>query len=680
MGANEIIELEKLTSKLLETRGVHHVMVVDDSLDAGPEQWKDLLPAIQDDIRTTIEANPELESWLEQEGLALPDSGASLEAEHYLERLKARMLEREDLLAIWKGIIEPSVGSARKEVDDLIDSLEALGLVVQPSGIRDPKDPPVDVSVIFIDYTLDDTDPENLAARAIEEIERIHQSLKTPIKPIVLLMSSRTHLSPELKISFHDETNIMAGMFLGFQKEELKGTSLCVILTGIAENWPNAVALQSFIHDVSDASQAANDAVKEMVQALTLEDFSLIQLLSLNADGHPLGEYLLWLIGAYFKQRLGKNESVQLRKAGIDRMVFQAPATTDWGPSDAFLSAYRSAVFADADEDIAADRYPALSEAAKELSGQPDDIVALHFGDVFVETVDGSPRAHIVMTPECDLAFGGSRAFPREHAVVLIPGNMTPGRPFKMSGGNAARTELLRWNNEDWRVDWQFKEGQVVNLGEFREASQKRELKRVARVEFSFASDVQRAFVADLTRVGLPVVPPQFQSHEVIVFVEDWKQDLQIVFGPIRDGAYLFSSPQYSEWKCILSDDVVIELLRNLDRAMELAEVGPSPEELEKTPVSMRDDRERKANRRVKRNVENLQELCENPDSILTLKGPHDLDVSTGEKILPNVTITNKSQIAGRHAQTVLTIQLRNPADRESEVQGEDVDRLDMEA
>ncbi len=668
MGTNEVTELKELTASLLEARGVQSVMVVDDSLDAGPEQWRDLLPAIQDDIRTTIEANADLESWLEEKDLTPPDSVAAPEAEHYLERLKERAPERDDLLAIWKGIIEPSIGSARKEVDDLIDSLEALGLVVQPSGIRDPKDPPCGVSVIFIDYTLDDTDPENLAARAIEEIKRIHSSLKTSIRPIVVLMSSRTHLSSELKISFRDETRIMAGMFLGFQKEKLKGPSLCVILSGIAENWPNAVALQSFIHTLSDASQAATDAVKEMVQALTLEDFSLIQLLSLNADGHPLGEYLLWLIGAYFKQRLGKNEAVQSSKASVDRMVFQAPATTDWGPSDAFLSAYRAAVFADVDEDISADRYPALSEAAKELSGHSDDIVALHFGDVFVESLDGSPKAHIVMTPECDLAFGGSRAFPRGHGVLLIPGKMTPARPFEMSGGNAARTELLRWNNEDWRVDWQLKEGEIVNLGDFRKGAQQRELKRVARVEFSFAADVQRAFVGDITRVGLPVVPPQFQSQDVIVYVEDWKRDLQIVFGPVHAGAYLFSSPQYKEWKCVLSDDVVIELLGNLDKAMELAEVTPNPEELEKTSVDKRDERKQRANARVKRNTENLKELSENLDSVLALKGPHDLDVSIGEKILPNVTITNKTQIAGRHAQTVLTIQLRDPEDRESGV------------
>ena len=668
MEANKVTELRELTAKLLEARGVRNVMVVDDSLDAGPEQWKDLLPAIQDDIRTTIEANPDLESWLGEEGLAPPESVAAPEAEHYLERLKERVSERDDLSTIWQGIIEPSVGSARKEVDDLVQSLEALGLVVQPSGIWDPMDPPSGVSVIFIDYTLDDTDPENLAAKAIDEIKRIHRSLKTSIKPIVVLMSSRTHLSSELKISFRDETRIMAGMFLGFQKEELKGPSLWVILSGIADNWPNAVALQSFVHSVSDASQAATDAVKAMVQDLTLEDFSLIQLLSLNADGQPLGEYLLWLMGAYFRQCLGRDEAVHSSKADVDRMVFQAPATTDWGPSDAFLSAYRAAVFSDVDEDISADRYPALGEAAKELSGHPDDIVALHFGDVFVETIDGSPKAHIVMTPECDLAFGGSRAFPRQHGVLLIPGKMIPARPFEMSGGNVTRTELLRWNDEDWRVDWQLKEGEIVNLGNFRRTAQERELKRVARVEFPFAADVQRALVGDLTRVGLPAAPPQFQSQDVMVFVEDWKQDLQIVFGPIHDGAFLFSSPQYEEWKCVLSDDVVIELLGNMDKAMELAEVAPSPEELDKTPEDKRADREQKAKARVKRNIERLKELSEDPDSILALKGPHDLDVKVGEKVLPNVTITNKTQIAGRHAQTVLTVQLRNPEHRESGV------------
>ena len=47
---------------LLNNRGVHSVMVIDDSLDAVPEQWKDLSAETRDDIQNAIEDSLELEA------------------------------------------------------------------------------------------------------------------------------------------------------------------------------------------------------------------------------------------------------------------------------------------------------------------------------------------------------------------------------------------------------------------------------------------------------------------------------------------------------------------------------------------------------------------------------------------------------------------------------------------
>ena len=243
------------------------------------------IPGVQDEIRTFIEGEPELEEWLKQEDLALPESAASPEAEDFLEKLRQRVSEREDLVTVWEGYIEPFVGAARKEVEQLIECLRELGITVHASGIGDPKDPPDDVSVIFIDYTLDDSNVEDVAAESIAEINRIHDALTTPRRPIVVLMSSRTKLVSELKIRFRDRTGIMAGMFFGFQKEELKGIGLHAILNDIAENWPKAVALQSFVHTVAEASHSAAKQVSSLVRRLTLEDFALIQLLKEELKG-----------------------------------------------------------------------------------------------------------------------------------------------------------------------------------------------------------------------------------------------------------------------------------------------------------------------------------------------------------------------------------------------------------
>ena len=66
-----------------------------------------------------------------------------------------------------------------------------LDLDVHPSGIQERADVPEDVSVIFIDYALDNSKTEDLAAESIKEINRVLGDVDSSRKPIVVLMSRR---------------------------------------------------------------------------------------------------------------------------------------------------------------------------------------------------------------------------------------------------------------------------------------------------------------------------------------------------------------------------------------------------------------------------------------------------------------------------------------------------------
>ena len=647
---------------LLNNRGVHSVMVIDDSLDAVPEQWKDLSAETRDDIQNAIEDSLELEEWLKEKDLLPPDSVASSRADKYLDNLASWQKEREDLRAIWLGYIESQpVRAARKVVDELVRSLEGLGIEVLASGILTSQNPPDDLSIIFIDYDLDESNSDDMAAASIREINRIYGNLQHSSKPIVVLMSNKETLSPELKLRFREQTKIMPGMFFGFHKDDLKEMRLHVILYDIADNWRKALALQTFIDEITKASNSAAEAVALLVEGLTLEDFALIQLLSLNADGQPLGEYVLWLIGVYFKQQLGRNDEVQNSQGAVDRMVFATPPITEWGPSDSFLAAYRAAVFADADHDLSSDRYPPLDGPAKAVSGDLDNIVALHFGDVFVEDEGDSPTAYVVLTPECDLVFGGARPFPHNRSVVLMPGKMINELPFKSVGNGPARTELVHWKGKDWKIEWRIKRAETITLGKFKAWVQQKDLRRVGRIEFSFAAAIQSVYAANLTRIGLPVMPPQFQPHHTTVYVENWNKALIPVTDTIHNGAYLISSPQLEERQCILSDQLLIELQRSLPEAMELAKESPTEEDLEKIPEGHRVALREAARARVTTNTANLETFSGSSESIIALRGPHELDKPIEVSDVASITITSKAKEAGYHAKTVLTIHLESP-------------------
>ena len=663
-GQNETFTNSSAIEARLKGSDIRTVMVVDDLLDAGPEQWRALLSPDRTRVLEFIEDHPDLEGWLQNEELSPPESVSENRAEHYLELLKGRLSANEELRELWDEIIDPSLNGAKRVVEELIEHLRGLGVDVHPSGIRVPQAPPENVSVIFIDYALDHTQKDPAAA-SIQEFKRIRGILDPSGKPIVVLMSDQTKLTPADEARFRRDTGIMPGMFFRFQKEDLKGISLHLILTDIAENRDKAVMLDSFINAVSTASQTAANDVSSLVQGLTLEDFALIQLLSLNADGHPLGEYVLWLIGVYFKQLLERNQDVRTIRSNVDQLVFTAPPLTEWGPSGSFLSAYRAAVFADASPHITSGDYPALDEKAKKNSGNAGDIVALHFGDMFVGEKDGSLTAYIVLTPECDLVFGGSRAFPRTRSVILLPGNMTDEPPFKRRNDTATRTELLYWNGKDWRIQWRVKEAESIRLGKFRKWTEKKNLTRVARMEFAFASDIQRAYVGNLTRVGIPVVPPQFQPQNATIYVRGWDGRLHRVCAPIENGAYLISSPQLEQQKCILSDYVLIELQKNLPLAQQMATQMPADDELEHLPEQHKTERKEAARERIVLNETELNSFSGDPATITALKGPHDIEDSTVKEALSYVTISSNPNIPRGHANTLFTIHLGNPAEAE---------------
>ena len=671
-------------AQLLLDRGVRDVMVIDDALDAGPDRWIDLPIEVRELIKAAISENETLATRLQEQNLMPPENVASPGAECFLEKIQEIVPKDDDLRIIWEGHIEPfSKGLAKKEVNEIVGRLEALGITVHACGVIDPQDPPEHLSVVFIDYALDDTDSGNpptrsigehpleetksgdLAAKSIEEINRIYDCLHSSNKPIVVLMSGRSKLTPADQARFRDETKIMPGMFFACQKSDMKGIGLDVILNDIGNNWDKALALQSFSHSVSEATQIAASAVSSMFNGLTLEDFALIQSLSLNADGHPLGEYVLWLTGAYFEQELGRNQAVRTSKAHVDKLVFEAPPITEWGPSHSFVSAYQAAAFADAD-DISSDAYPALDEEAKKRSGNLNDVVALHFGDVFVQEGVASSIAYVVLTPECDLVFGGLRPFPRNRSVVLLPGNLANEPPFKKSSDSTHRTELLRWKESNWRIQWRMKEVESVPLGNFNEWARQKNVTRVARIAFSFAAAIQHAYAGNLTRVGLPVVPPQFHPQNASVYVERWNQRLQRVCGPISNGAHLISSPQFEERKCILSDYLLMELQRNLPTAIDLARQLPTDEDLVKIPEEQREIAKNRAMERVHGNETNLRAFAENPAAIIALKGPHNLDSLTEAIELSDVTISSDGQALVSHPKTVLTVHLEDPGDAET--------------
>ena len=602
------------------------ILVVDDQLD--PQLWSNLPEENRNGFIDAVEKHDELSAWLKKEDLTPPTSISSAISDGYLEKLRGHLNEETDLLGLWNEFVSPAFPGF-EQIRNVVANLESLnGPEIVASGVRNPKDPPENLALILMDYTLDDaenipslTDPAHRSTASINELKRIYDELGDDPRPIVVLMSARNP-SKDQQDQFREQTDTMPGMFYFTAKDKLRGGDLYYILGCIAGTLPNASYLQSFNNEVATATDAAAKSVAELVKKLTLEDYAHIQMLGLYGDGHPLGEYVLSLLSEYFVEQLANNEHVSDNQKYIDRMNFEAPPMESAGPTDAFVKAYQAAVYTSADTNLIADDYPPLSEKAARNSGEPAERVSLHFGDLFVE--QESRRVYMVATPACDLAFGGSRPFEANTSVLLIPGQLKRANRMTENTAPRARTDLFGWRDDTWTIYWRLKQAITVPIGEFRAWAEDGETTRdrVKRIKFLFAAEIQSAYASDLTRVGVPVSPPVFKTYQATAYVKAPNRKPEPLLGPVSNGGHLFTSPRIS--KCLLSDELIQRLREALPEAIKSTQNEPEDSFFEKIPEQQKEAAKNGYRDQSVEISEKLTELSKDLPGILRLRGLHD--------------------------------------------------------
>lgn len=654
---NTVMDIEKHLpapkefGRLLREKELSTVLVIDDLLD--PPLWSALLDDNRNSFISDIERDEKLYKWLEEKDLLPPRSIASQKAETYLENIEALLNENQALELIWNEHVLTSF-EGKSVVQELVSNLEALGLNVISVGVQGKLEIPKSMSVIFLDFTLEERDRN----APINVLNSIYARLDSDsVRPMVVLMS-QNNLTAEEEYWVRDETKTMPGMFCSYHKSLLKGINLHLLLKTLAGTLANAQSLQLFSNAVADATVDAANKVAALVKEVRLEDYALIQLLSLHSDGHPLGDYVLWLLATYFAQHLSQNKKVQASQEQIDRMVFDIPPVTSWGPSEAFSRAYKAAIFAPVTKDFKGSNFPALTSEAENNSGDSSKIVVLHFGDVFVEGT--TKRAYMIASPECDLAFGGGRAFPKNRSVVLIPGKLVHANtPFQKGTENHLRTEMFEWNDQNWRIEWRLKEVLTVPLGEFRQWTEDKSTPRehVKQIRFQFASEIQRAYAADLTRVGVPVIPPLVQSFEATIFVRNVRKKAEKICEPISTGALLFTTSRYC--KLMFQDKLYQTFLAKLPVAIQLAQKMPSNSELERIQTDKRAAVLEKCQSQAQKNVEELMSIDFSMSTLDLMRNPHEYEnLNKPLKIFSWLMITTQRPSQCEDGEPILTIYL----------------------
>jgi hypothetical protein len=473
---------------------------------------------------------------------------------------------------VWqKSLVGLRLGARSESLDVIMGNLRGLGIKVRPFGAATPvKGSDMDgVQLVFLDWLLGEGDELETVGASIKQAQDLISSWPSgQAKPILILMSSSDRVLAKAE-EFRKLSGILAGAFYAVAKRDLEDLfTLHLHLCMFAISMPAAHRVQRFVKDLKDEIGKAETSFVDGISELTLTDYAFIQRLSLQEDGHPLGDYLLWLFGSYFGHLLF-GAAMKDARADLDSMRFEIALPSQGVPSLQLAKMYQAALF---DLSVGPLRgHPRIG--ATEVS--PPEVIAeplLNLGDVFeritpgsidavappaqaqatlgcipglvgrllpgnkatsdsatdqVETIgapvdlapnagNAGPDLYMVINAQCDLVFapGSKRSIEADRSIVLVPGVMQLiDKP--LTNKTAPRTELFLKGEHQYRILWSTKSVVSVPYGKFHQWMKDQHLELRARLRLPFALEVQHAFAASLTRVGLPVAPPLYQPVQV---------------------------------------------------------------------------------------------------------------------------------------------------------------------
>ena len=513
--------------------------------------------------------------------------------------------------------------SRHGHLDPLVEELQKLGLEVIKIGTMAPDDPG-QVQLIFLDYYLGAPGEETSVEAARLNVDRLLTLYPVGSeKPLVVLMSSHDDARKSAE-EFRSQTEIVGGMFYFLPKSDLTDrVKLLLDLDMLSMALPNGHRIQKFIDTIASKANAAVTEFLTDIKRLNIDDYANMQRLSLQADGHPLGDYLLWLYSAYFGHLLFER-ALETERRELDQMTFDDWVPSQGVPSTQLTAMYHAALFDTTVGPLGphprwakkvnegmprAEQLGASSEEGEELSesqnvggnsvenngdreGEGDNITnagsllpIIHDAEVSGESLPYFSMGDIflnadllellmVCNPACDLEFtpDGKRIPNFQDSIIFVPGILE--KLDEPRGNLALRTELFKYNEHSYCIQWQAKQLRAIPYGKVDKWLSSHGFVRMARLRMPFSLDIQHDIANQLTRVGVPVPPPFCRPVRVTLFrrgidgnhgglaIADWEK-----------GAFVITTSNGEE-KCVLTAGLVRALQRGVD---EISKEEPLP-------------------------------------------------------------------------------------------------------
>lgn len=541
--------------KRLDEKDLKKIAVIDDAYDPpsrddfGPEQLESFVAEVADDDRAVSE---------------LQNMGVSPNSVDDMTDSVLQLLwdSRDSLGALGNHCSKLflTIESKKIQVEQLCDVLTTdLGRDVYRLG-SDNELTDTSVGLVFVDYQLKQgVDSPDAALRFVASMRKSFRN--NAREPLIVLISMLNRASDVID-DFRQKTGYMPGMFYFVHKNDLVDRKKFFFkLSQWMSAVPDVVTLQRFVDALDESLPGVCNQLIRDIKELSLGDYAFIQKLSLQQDGHPLGDYLMWLFTSYLSHLLSTCTGVADQQKIVDPLVFKDLPPSQTPPSIMLAKLYRYALSAETVDDTSHPR---------DRGGGRDELPFLHLGDLFISDVDGT--VWMVINAQCDLVFtpdNPSRRINAERTVLMIPGTLQPlTKPVPKDQLGKPRTELFEFDGRQCRIIWDTKMVVSKAIGNIREWQRTKSYKRLARLRLPAALAVQQAFAAQLTRIGMPVAPPIYQPVIVELFCKGDSGIAVVLISSQRCALFLTRSGEH----CILDEDFVYQLEDAVNKAIEYSE------------------------------------------------------------------------------------------------------------
>lgn len=485
----------------LKACSIEEVVIIDDAFD----------PPTRDSLREEI---PTFWAQIERDAEILSELSALGVNDHedmsdaILQSLLARATEPGKLAEACKTHLFPLTFQKLDPLRALRSHLESIGVKVIQCGSEDdlPENP---IRLVFLDYFLGASDDASAVQASTSKAEAVYSRVEAEAdKPFIVLMSSKPDVAASMD-TFRQASKLLGGLFGFVEKSELrKREELFVHLEVWAIGMPTRHRIQHFVEALESGARAATEEFVRRIRGLGAEDYANIQWLSLNMEGHPLGDYVLWLYKSFFTYIFHDQAKVLEQQRRLDALNFEefTPCQT---PSAQLADIYRCAQTEPGVKDVGP--HPWTGDAGTDP--------LLCTGDMFFS--DGL-EVFLVINAPCDLTYTPGkkgRPFPVKRSILLMHGQLQKHEEMNTSDG--ACTELFKHEGKPYRILWDHRRVTSIEYGKVWAWLREHGLVRRSRLALPYAQEIQQKFATQVMRAGMPVRPPSYQYADVEVYCAD---------------------------------------------------------------------------------------------------------------------------------------------------------------